>query len=186
MTSPRRSGVAIALSLLILLAILVAVSALLLSDDDADDETAGEVVAIGAWVRVVPAAGEGALTPVATESMGEGMAMGSGGMTAGAFITLRNATGADVRLVGVSVPSSVARAAELHETTVDENQVMRMRPVQGIDIPRGQEVQLASGGLHIMLLDVQPGVAVGTTVELTLTFADGATLVVPADVREAS
>jgi len=184
--TPRRVGILLVWVVIVLAIIVVALRAM---DDDEDKSAGGKLVARDAWVRVVPAGAEmpaaGDATPAATPPAGAGEGAAPGGMNAGAFMTLRNETGADARLVSVSVPASVARAAELHETTVDASQVMRMRPVEGIDIPRGGEVQLAPGGLHIMLLDVQPSVVVGDKVELTLTFADGATLVVPADVREA-
>src|SRR5690606_30015712 len=55
-------------------------------------------------------------------------------------------------LVGVASP--VAGRAELHATTLDDG-VMRMRPIETIELPGGQPVKLAPGGLHIMLLDLK-------------------------------
>jgi copper(I)-binding protein len=48
--------------------------------------------------------------------------------------------------------------------------VMRMRPVQKIDLPARKTVKLAPGGLHIMLLDIKQPLKEGDMVPLVLTF----------------
>ena len=55
---------------------------------------------------------------------------------------------------------------------MDENQVMKMRPVEGgvIEVPAGGEVQLKPGGLHIMLIKLVEPLENGKTIPLTLNF----------------
>ena len=88
----------------------------------------------------------------------------------GAFMQLRSAKAA--RLVEVKSP--VAGRVEIHEMAM-QGQTMRMRAVDGIDLPAGQPVNLASGGYHVMLFDLQRQLKEGEQVPLTLTVqgADG-------------
>ena len=101
---------------------------------------------------------------------------------AGAFMQLRSAKAA--RLVGVKTP--VAGRVELHQMAM-EGQTMRMRAVESIELPAGQAVNLASGGYHVMLFDLQRQLKEGEQVPLTLTVVDAAgkreTVAVSAPVR---
>ena len=85
--------------------------------------------------------------------------------TAGAFMQLRSARA--TRLVDVQTP--VAGRAEVHQMGM-EGQTMRMQKVDGIDLPAGQTVNLASGGYHVMLFDLKRQLKDGEQVPLTLTF----------------
>ena len=87
----------------------------------------------------------------------------------GAFMQLQSATPA--RLLEVRTP--VAGRAEIHEMAM-EGQVMRMRQVKSIDLPAGKPVVLASGGYHVMLLDLKRQLKEGENVELTLVVQDAA------------
>ena len=89
--------------------------------------------------------------------------------SAGAFMRVQSA--ANLRLVGVSTPA--AGRAELHEMAM-ENNTMRMRQVDGIDLPAGQAVNLASGGYHVMFFDLKRQLKEGETVPVTLVVQDGA------------
>lgn len=89
--------------------------------------------------------------------------------SAGAF--LRVVSNADARLVGVSTPA--AGRAELHEMAM-ENNTMRMRQVDGIDLPAGKPVDLASGGYHVMLFDLKRQLKAGETLPVTLVVQDRA------------
>jgi copper(I)-binding protein len=88
---------------------------------------------------------------------------------AGAFMQLRSAKA--VKLVGVKSP--VAGRVELHQMAM-EGQTMRMRAVEAIELPAGQTVNLASGGYHVMLFDLQRQLKDGEQVPLTLVVLDGA------------
>ncbi|RZA30136.1 MAG: copper chaperone PCu(A)C [Lysobacteraceae bacterium] len=87
----------------------------------------------------------------------------------GAFMRVQSA--APARLVGVQ--SEVAGRAELHEMAM-QGQTMRMRRVDAIELPAGKPVNLASGGYHIMLMDLKRQVKEGESVELTLQVQDAA------------
>lgn len=88
----------------------------------------------------------------------------------GAFMQLKAAKTA--RLIAASSPA--AGRVEIHQMEM-QGQTMRMHAVDGIDLPAGQPVNLASGGYHIMLLDLKRQMKEGEQVPLTLTVqgADG-------------
>lgn len=81
----------------------------------------------------------------------------------GAFMQLQSAQ--DARLV--EVRSSVAGIVEIHEMKMD-GQMMKMHAVDGIDLPAGKPVALASGGYHVMLMDLKRQLKDGEQVPVTL------------------
>ena len=89
----------------------------------------------------------------------------AGQMGSGAFmkITARAAT----RLVGISSP--VAGVADVHEMKMDGD-VMKMRALQGLDLPAGKTVELKAGGYHVMLMDLKQPLTAGSMVPMTLRF----------------
>ena len=90
-----------------------------------------------------------------------------GARTGAAYFTIRNRGSAADRLLRVASPA--AASVELHSMTMQGN-LMKMRPVSGIDIPANGKVVLASGGFHVMLVDVRKPLVVGDSVPLTLEF----------------
>jgi copper(I)-binding protein len=82
----------------------------------------------------------------------------------GAFMQLTAARA--LRLVQVSSPA--AGSVEIHQMEM-KDQMMRMHPVDGLDLPAGQPVDLAAGGYHIMLLDLKQPLKEGDKVTLVLT-----------------
>jgi copper(I)-binding protein len=82
----------------------------------------------------------------------------------GAFMGLKSAK--STRLVAASTP--VAGKVEIHQMEM-QGSTMRMHAVDGIDLPAGKDVNLASGGYHIMLLDLKRQLKDGEQVPLTLT-----------------
>lgn len=122
------------------------------------------------------------------------------GQTAGAVYLEITADDAD-RLVGASVPASVAATAEIHEVVMADGSEddgmdmggdttegseaaepqMRMQElVDGLALPAGETVTFEPGGYHIMLLDLAAPLAAGDEIELTLDLetADDVTLTV--------
>lgn len=87
----------------------------------------------------------------------------------------QNATGAFMELTGksnarlIGAASPAAKNVEVHNMKV-ENGVMKMFPVDGIDLPAGKPVKLAPGGYHVMLMDLQKPLNAGDKVPLKLTF----------------
>ena len=85
----------------------------------------------------------------------------------GAFMQLHSP--AEATLVGVASP--VAKVVEIHESAM-EGGVMKMRAVGKVALPAGTNVDLKPGGFHVMLMDLTGPLPEGSTVEVTLTFAD--------------
>jgi len=123
------------------------------------------VVLAGAVVLVLAACGAAAGPPAV--SVTDARIPQPAGPNGAAYMTLANEGDADDRLVAVETDAS--DGVEIHESTLDDG-VMSMRHVDGIDLPAGGRVRLEPGGLHLMLLDVDPDLAAGDTVALTLTF----------------
>ena len=51
-----------------------------------------------------------------------------------------------------------------------ENNVMKMRAIDGLSLPAGKMVELKPGGYHVMLMDLKGQVKTGDAVQLTLVF----------------
>src|SRR5574340_546198 len=86
----------------------------------------------------------------------------------GAYMRIQS--DADARLVGVS--SSAVPRVEVHEMKMDGD-VMRMREVKAIDLPKGRTVSLEPGGFHIMLMNLKKPIVAGDSIPLTLTIESG-------------
>ena len=93
-----------------------------------------------------------------------------GAMATGAFMTIRNAGPAEVRIVKAANPAS--RITELH-THLNEAGIMKMRQVKDIPVPPGGEAVLKPGGLHVMLIDLKSPLKEGDLVPITLGLDDG-------------
>lgn len=111
----------------------------------------GDIRVTGAWARP-----------------GEGMS--------GAYMTITNDGQTGDQLIGIRL---IQGMAEIHETQM-ENDVMRMRPIDAIDIPVGETVSLEPGGYHIMLMGLSTPLIEGDKLPLTLDFASGAEVEVDA------
>lgn len=97
-----------------------------------------------------------------------------------AFLTL-NGTDADDRLVAASSPA--AGRVEIHESRMD-GEIMRMRElVDGLSVAAGEQVTLAPGGIHLMLLDLPAPLVEGESIELTLHFEQAGAVTARAEVR---
>lgn len=86
-----------------------------------------------------------------------------GQKVAGVYLEILSRSGG--RLVGVRSPA--AKSAEIHSMSNDGG-VMKMRRLDGLDLPAGKSVRLESGGNHIMLFDIKHPLEPGTRVPLTL------------------
>jgi len=92
----------------------------------------------------------------------------------GAVFMMIRGGASDNRLVAASVPESIADRVELHTHRHDAaTGVMRMREVDGIDVPAGKAVMLKPGGLHIMLMGLAGRLEEGGRIPLTLVFESG-------------
>ncbi len=139
-----RNSQVVAWCLPAILALGVSSCALPGSENAPPKDLAGSVVVSDAWIRATPP-----------------------GATAGAaYLTLRSSRGD--RLVGVEVPSAVARAAELHQTVTGPGGQLTMKPMASVELPAGVDVEFKPGGSHIMLAGLARPLAAGETVELKL------------------
>ncbi|HVJ55803.1 MAG TPA: copper chaperone PCu(A)C [Aliidongia sp.] len=82
------------------------------------------------------------------------------------YVTIAN-HGADDQLTGVA--STVADKTEMH-TTLDENGVMKMRPLPVLPVKGGDSAEFKPGGMHIMLIGLKQPLKVGDSFPLTMTF----------------
>ncbi len=97
------------------------------------------------------------------------------------YLTITD-TGAPDALTGVATP--VAAMAGLHET-INDNGVMKMRPVASLPITPGKKLTLAPGGYHIMLMDLKQPLKEGDSFPVTLSFAKAGQVTATATVEKA-
>ena len=125
-------------------AILILVSVAAFAGDVSKRDDAGLQV-IAAWARATP-----------------------GRVPNGAvFLTIKNYSTFDDRLLTAATPA--AQRAELHRHETDGG-VMRMRRVRGIDLPAGGTVVFEPGGLHVMLMGLHEPLRKGAVFDLSLVF----------------
>ena len=98
---------------------------------------------------------------------------------AAAYVTIRNAGERPDSLTKVETP--LARSAELHET-VETNGRASMRPVEALNLPPKEEVRLAPGGVHIMLMQLSEPLKEGGKLPLTLVFEHAGSVTVDAEI----
>ncbi len=84
----------------------------------------------------------------------------------GGFLKITGGATAD-KLVGVSTP--IAKMSELHTMEMDGN-VMRMHPIDAIEVPAGATVELKPGGRHLMFMGLTQTLKSGARFPLTLRF----------------
>jgi len=87
-----------------------------------------------------------------------------------AFMTLTNQGDQDRALLAAE--TDAAEVVELHTHRMEDG-MMRMRKIEQIDLPAGEVVTLAPGGLHLMLIGLTKTLAPGDQIELTLGFDNG-------------
>ncbi len=86
---------------------------------------------------------------------------------AGGYMTIGNAGVQPDRLTGVAVDGPMAM---IHESREDEG-VTRMIHLDAVEIPAGDTVAFRPGGLHIMIMGLQPDdLPVGDTLDAVLRF----------------
>ncbi|MEO1657464.1 MAG: copper chaperone PCu(A)C [Pseudomonadota bacterium] len=103
-----------------------------------------------------------------------------GASMAAAYLTLEGPE-AD-RLIAAEIEG--VGTTELHTVLMDEDGVMRMRPVEGYDLAAGGSVVLEPGGNHLMLMEINEPLEAGQTRTTTLRFESGAETVIELGVKE--
>jgi copper(I)-binding protein len=144
---------------------------------DADDDDSASIAienpgitVQGAWIRpaILP---EGHPTPDSEHDHGE-----ETGVISAMYLVIENGAAQPVQLIAIE--TDVARVVELHETQ-SQNGLLRMRPVDSVDVPARGDVTFEPGGLHVMLIDIQEALETGDTVAVTLVFNTGERLELP-------
>lgn len=88
--------------------------------------------------------------------------------TAGGYMAIVNNGAAVDRLIGVE--ADFAAKAATHESTVDDNGIGTMEPVESLAIPPGETVSLERGGYHIMFFGLTGPLLEGEMRKVTLIF----------------
>lgn len=137
---------------------------------------------IGALTAAPAAAQEPGAATLGPLSIADAYARASLGRApnSAAYMTLSTSGAAD-RLVAAATPA--AERVELHTHSMDDQGVMRMRPVDGIDVGQDAPAALQPGGLHLMLVGVKGRLEAGATIPLTLTFENAGEVTLEVPVR---
>lgn len=120
---------------------------------------AGGIVVVDPYIRMVP----------------------QGVPTTGAFMLIKNTGNTDRKLLRVDSP--IAKSVELHNH-VNDNGVMRMRPVKEIELKAKGQAELKPGSFHVMLIDLTKVLQEGEKVPMTLSFDDGSNEKLDATVKK--
>jgi copper(I)-binding protein len=89
------------------------------------------------------------------------------------YLTITNRGGGDDRLTGASTP--VADKAEAH-TSLNDNGIMKMRPLADVPVKAGGSVAFKPGGMHIMLMGLKHPLKPGESFPMLLTFDKAGTV----------
>ena len=92
------------------------------------------------------------------------------------YLTVANGTGDDDRIASFS--SERCEAAELHATSIDDQNVMRMRPAtpEARTVPAGGELVMIPGAMHIMCIRPDDDFVEGETIPFQVTMESGQVL----------
>lgn len=96
-----------------------------------------------------------------------------GSANSAAFMKLTNTDSNPHSLTTAKSPA--AKVMELH-THTEEGGMMKMRRVERIELPVGEQVVLQPGGLHLMLIGLAGDLKENQEIEVSITFEDGSTL----------
>ena len=141
---------------------------------------------IRVWMAALVA---GVLSPVVAADPDEALELESAWVRAlppfqpntSAYLTLVNTGDAAIAVVGAS--SDVAQKVEIHRTR-EVDGFMRMEQLEGLALAPGDQLELAPGGTHLMLLDLAYMPAPGDEVRLCVQLASGGEVCTVADVRK--
>jgi len=100
-----------------------------------------------------------------------------------AYMTIIASGGETDRWIGAS--GDVAEAIELHTHLLEDN-IMKMRPIEAIEINPDEPTVLRPGGPHIMLIKLNQPLVAGQRFPLTLHFAKAGDVTVEVTVRKAA
>jgi len=94
-----------------------------------------------------------------------------------AYVTVESAT--EDQLLGVATPVAGQVMVQAVEKDGDIN---RMKHIETLDLPAGERITLAPGGMHLMLMGLQDKLSEGTTLPMTLSFENAGEITVEGSV----
>ena len=98
------------------------------------------------------------------------------------YLVINNSTDQGDGLIGAS--SDVANITEIHLSKMDVEGTMTMEHQDLVGIPANEVVELAPGGLHVMLVDLVKDLDVGDTFDLILEFQRAGDIEVEVEVTQ--
>ena len=96
------------------------------------------------------------------------------------YFTIKNSGPDDVMIRAASVAG--AASAMMHQTA-EWNLQVDMQELMQVAVPKGSEVVIAPGGMHVMAMELDDALTVGGETEVTLTFVGGDKASFPAEIR---
>jgi copper(I)-binding protein len=128
-----------------------------------------------AWARAV----------TGIENMGDSSQSGGQqqpmmGMNGAVYMVLNNTGNAGDKLLHVQ--GDVAQSIELHISEMKEG-VMSMHPVEAVEVPAKEKVELKPGGLHVMLIGLKRDLNPGDQINLVLVFEKSGEIPITAEIR---
>jgi hypothetical protein len=139
--------------------ILLAIAMLVAVAGGAPAQTSGAITVQSVWARATP----------------------PGAKTGAAYLVLMNRGTAEDRLIGVETP--VAAMAGLHTEIMDHG-VMKMRPLNSVELKPHAQAMLQPGGKHIMLMGLKQPLKRGEHFPMTLRFAHAPALTVQVEIAK--
>jgi hypothetical protein len=108
----------------------------------------------------------------------------SAATTGAFFMTITNHGSEDDALIGAMSPA--CGAVELHESYLNDEGAMAMRPVVGgtMRVPAGGVAVLEQGGLHVMCINKLEEFTEGAELQLTLQFEKAGDIPLIVEIRE--
>jgi periplasmic copper chaperone A len=107
---------------------------------------------------------------------------GNAGGTTAVYMTIQNPDSEAEELLNAS--TDVAEFVELHMSMVGHGDMMTMEEQESIEIPGRATVELAPGGLHVMLINLLVELQPGDTITLGLYFLRAGEMELTVEVRE--
>jgi len=101
--------------------------------------------------------------------------------TGAAYLTLVNDGAETQRLVSAS--GEIADRVEIHNHVMDGG-VMKMRPVEHVEVEPGSKITFEPGGLHVMLIGLREPLVAGESFVIDLQFDDGGSLKTEVSIRQ--
>jgi hypothetical protein len=105
--------------------------------------------------------------------------------TGAVYLSIDNQSENNLKLLSVSVDSTVASDAQLHETLMEEEMMQMREATDGFEIPSGSTLEFSPGGKHIMLMGLEKPLTTGEQFVLSLRFENSKVIRVPIGVKDA-